>query len=268
MGLIHLCFGASVAGCLRHAFRKTADRVIGFPVDFSVGPIADLDKDPGISRHFDWQRETLHPVFGDLADDEPDFREALRELRAIKPETPVTIWTGDNASEQVGLRMVLHLMRDKGLSFEEVNTSRAMDGWNEGRDIRVDIRHSGECSPEQLMGFYQKDRTEIPAETVAQLAEEGALLLQSESLVRSWRDGRIMDEPETRDDEFIMKHARKLRPHGFLTAARLVGEVIGHTEQPLSDLWIESRIRALIKEGRIDFKGDLGSMRLYRVRAK
>ncbi|MET3574501.1 DUF1835 domain-containing protein [Bhargavaea ullalensis] len=266
--MIHICFGASVTGALKYALRKTEDRVIGFPADLSIGPIAHIDQDDGITRHFRWVRETFRSIFGDLTDDEPAFREALRRLEAIPPGTPVTIWTCENAAEQIGLRLVLHLLKDKPLPAGTVNTATAMEAFNEGRKYRIEILHSGECSPEQLISFYAAHRTSLPEDESARLREEGERLLGNQSLVRSWRDGRITDEPLTRDDARILEHAENLRPNGFLPAARLIGEVIGYADQPLSDLWVEYRIRSLIEEGRLESKGSLQSMRLYQVRAK
>ena len=266
--MIHICFGASVTGALRHAFRKSGDGVIGFPVDFSIGPVADIDQDPGIHRHFQWQRETLRSVFGEPVDDESRYREALRQLRDIPSGSPVTIWTCNNASEQFGLRLALLLLKDRQLQIWTVNTAEAMDAFNEGLEYRIEILHSGECSPEQLVKFYGTHRISLPAETASRRQREGEQLLRNQSLVRSWTDGRVSDEPVSRDDRRILGHAKKLRPRGFLPAARLIGEVIGHADRPMPDLWIEYRIRMLIEDGLLEYRGDLHSMRMYEVRAK
>lgn len=105
---------------------------------------------------------------------------------------------------------------------------------------------------------------------VESLEQEGEELIQSKSFVRSWKKREIFHELETRDDSFIMDCAKKIHHEmgdsDFIHAARVIGEVVGHSEQSLSDAWIEYRIRSLIHSGHLMYDGDLQSTRMYKIK--
>src|SRR5690606_24209251 len=122
------------------------------------------------------------------------------------------------------------------------NTSEAMDELMKDTDIQVEIRHSGECNNKQMAHFFKHSRMRLPEEAKAALAEDMAELLSSRSLLRSWKQGKILDADETRDDEFILECVRELGEQaeydGFSRAARVIGEVLGHSYHIYSDSWI------------------------------
>lgn len=64
----------------------------------------------------------------------------------------------------------------------------------------------------------------------------------------------------------------KLKPpagdHGFVKAARLIGEAIGYCEQYVGDSYFEYRLRELIYNGTLEIKGLPAAMRFYSVRRK
>lgn len=46
----------------------------------------------------------------------------------------------------------------------------------------------------------------------------------------------------------------------------MIGEVVGLSEQVVSDAWIEYRVRSLIHLGLLSYEGDLQSMRMYKIK--
>ena len=52
----------------------------------------------------------------------------------------------------------------------------------------------------------------------------------------------------------------------FINAPIVIGEVLGHLDQSLSDSWIEYRLRWLINSNQFAYKGDLQSMRMYEIK--
>jgi hypothetical protein len=57
-----------------------------------------------------------------------------------------------------------------------------------------------------------------------------------------------------------------LAPTDFVVAARVVGEVLGRSSQMVSDLYIDWRIRQLLKAGKLKSKGPLISMRDFSIK--
>ncbi|WP_073198774.1 DUF3658 domain-containing protein [Gracilibacillus kekensis] len=52
----------------------------------------------------------------------------------------------------------------------------------------------------------------------------------------------------------------------YIKVVIVIGEVIGHTDQALTDVWIEYRIRSLIGSNQLVYEGSLQSMQGYKVR--
>lgn len=267
--MIHIVFGESAAGALRHAFRKTDDEVIGFPGDLSVGPIDGIDRPAGIARRFDWERETFHEMFRGPDGSEAVFRNAVERLAGLPDGERVTVWTCENATEQIGLRLACYLLRGREVDVQTVNTHRAMLEAPGVPGVTVDIRHSGELSTEQLRSFYKTHCEALPEARRHLLAEEGEALLKTPGLVRSWQDGSIVHAPESRDDAFILSCVERGLDQSdgeWVLAIRVVGEAMGHAIQTVSDGWFEARIRALVRSGRLEAAGNLRSIRMYKVR--
>ncbi|QUW23582.1 DUF1835 domain-containing protein [Sporosarcina sp. Marseille-Q4063] len=269
--MYHLIFGNAAIGGLKHAFRKKSHKVIGFPIDFSVGPITNIHKESGITRHFDWLRSSFRTdLNGGDFDDQTAYCESLQKLLEIKDGEQVIIWTCENAAEQIGLRISYYLLKDKEVELSVVNTFTAMHEYMKHKDVQFDIRHSAECDAEQLAHFYMHSTRPISKEVKREYAQSGEKLLSSESIVRSWQHGEVIDDLATRDDPFILECAESLHNEmpelEFINAPRVIGEVLGHSTHSLSDTWIEYRLRSLINSNKLAYKGNLQSMRMYEIK--
>lgn len=269
--MIHLVFGAAAAASLKHALRKESHKVIGFPIDFSIGPITNIHEENGINQYFQWARETFKPLWwGNLEEDQIVYQQALQHLSTIEDGDQVTIWTCENASEQIGLRICCYLLKDKEIELRFVNTFQAMHDYMKEKDVQMDILHTGESNIEQLGHFYKYSTFPISNKMRNIYAQDGEKMLKSKRLVRSWDKGEIFDEEETRDDPLIIECVRKVQREDpsltYIKAIRVVGEVIGHTAYALSDAWIEYRIRSLIHDRQLAYKGNLKSMHMYQIK--
>jgi hypothetical protein len=265
--MIHLIFGAAATAGLTHALRKQDHQIIGFPIDLSIGPITNINEESGVNTYFSWIKTSFHPVWNYLEGDQRTFNQALNQIAAIKDGEEITIWTSENASEQIGLRISCYLLKEKSVTLNYVNTYHAMQQQFNGK---IDIRHTGDCNAEQLFSFYNHSTYPISAEMKNNFAKEGEALLGSKSIVRSWRNGEVVEESETRDDKFILECVERLHQQssgrGMVPAVKVIGEVISHSEQPLSDMWIEYRIRTLIQSEKLDYEGNLKEMRNYKIK--
>ena len=267
--MIHFVIGESAAGGLKHAFRGKNHSFYPLPLDLSVGPIAAIHEDEGIQRHFEWLRSSFTSEDEYFVHQEKTYRQTLEKIKSLKDGDQATIWTCYNAAEQIGLRLFCFLTANKKLQLSVVNTAEAMNELMEDSDTQIEIRHSGECNGKQLAHFFKHSRTPLTEASAASLAKEMEQLLSSESLLRSWGQGEILEADETRDDAFILECVRELGEQaendGFVKATRVVGEVLGHSYHIYSDSWIDYRLRSLIRSGRVLSRGDLGSMRTYEV---
>ncbi|GEN87533.1 DUF1835 domain-containing protein [Oceanobacillus sojae] len=265
----HFIFGSAAAGILKHAFRKKNHQIISFPIDFSVGPITNIHQPCGIKDHFAWKASCFQEVQNFHAD-QSDYQEALEQLGEIKDGDKLTIWICENTSEQIGLRISCYLLNGKDVELRVVNTADAMQEYMRGKEIEVAILSTGDCNAKQLIHFYNHSYSYITKEMRQTFEQEGEELLQRGSLVRSWKQGEIIDELETRDDTLIIEYIKSVEQEGeeatFINAARVVGGVLTKSDQFFSDLWIEYRIRSLIQAGYLIYEGSLQAMWMYRVK--
>ncbi|MFD1413627.1 DUF1835 domain-containing protein [Oceanobacillus jeddahense] len=269
--MIHLIFGIAADSGLKHAFQEQNHQIIGFPTDFSTGPINHIHQPEGIKEHFNWKASSFQEKADyDYGMEQVAFQRALKQLSEIKEGDKLTIWTCENASEQIGLRISCYLLKEKKVELTLINTAEAMKEYMNGKGLNIDIRTTAECNMQQLLHFYTHSNNAVTKEMRKNFEQAGEELLQRGSIVRSWKQGEIIDELETRDDEFIMEYTKREEQEGkaddFIIAARVVGGVLGESDQILSDLWIEYRIRSLLQSGCLMYKGSLQSMRMYSIK--
>lgn len=267
----HIVVGDAAAGGLKYAFRGRGHQTINLPLDFSVGPISAIHEEDGIERHVEWLNSSFNFRADRFGHQEETYRKSLEELKSLKDGDLVTIWTCENAAEQIGLRLVCFLAADKGVKLWVVNTAKAMDDIMKESDIRIEIRHTGECNAEQLAAFYKDYRTEISPGMADAFSQDAERLLASSSTLRSWKNGEILDADESRDDQFILECVKEQQQDersesGFVKAARIIGQVFSESYHIYSDAWIDYRIRSLIRSGRLVSRGDLKSIRSYDIR--
>lgn len=268
--MIHLIFGSAATSSLKYALSEQSHKIIGFPIDFSVGPITHIHRNSGIHSYFSWLETSFHTMWNFFEEDQLAYCQALQQLSAINDGEQVTIWTCENASEQIGLRISCYLLKEKNVTLRYVNTYHAMRHSFKQKDVQIDIRHSGECNAEQLTYFYKHSTYPMTKNMKNDYATEGEKLLNCTSIVRSWQHGEIVDDRETRDDPFILGCAIKMHHEmpnvEFIHATRVIGEVVSNSEQAISDAWIEFRIRSLIDSKQLDFEGNLKAMRMYKIK--
>ncbi|PEI95732.1 hypothetical protein CN679_03210 [Bacillus pseudomycoides] len=271
---VHIAFGDSPAGCIEYMLKQvdlTEDYVVCFSDAFSIGPIHQLELEAGQVARQQWLSRNLNSH--DLYFEEEYlaiFRESMEKLQSIPKDIPITIWKADNAHEHVGLCFVLAYLQDRD-NIRVINTSEAYgklfpEGYN--------IRGTGELSPEKLAVIYEKYGKDTPLTKEARknLELEWELLSETTDLLRIWQDNKVLSVQESYFDSFIIECAKMLEKEEpeeqFYKAPRLIGEVLGHMEQSVGDIFLEYRLRTLIKQGVFEMKGTLKAMRYYSVKLK
>lgn len=269
--MIHIVNGESAAAVLKNTFSETTDQIISLPIDFSVGPITAVHLENGVSIRTVWEAASFHRLNNRSDEALSIHQRSLKELQDVKNGEQLTIWTCENASEQIGLRIACFLLTGKQVELSVVNTQQALNEYLKDQEIQQTVRHSGECNAKQLAHFYNYSSLLLATDTRTAFEKDGKNLLYSTSQVRTWKNGEIIEEAETRDDAFIIDcikgQVAESAGNDYVDAIRVIGEAVGLSEHPISDSWVDHRIRTLIEDGQISFKGDLHSMRSYKIKA-
>ena len=116
--MIHILFGASVSGSFKFALREMRldkkEMAISIWDIFSIGPIRQLHENNGMRSRFEWIKEKISSEYDDdYIDYTRKFERSLKQLNSIPEGEHVTIWTSDNAHEQIGLQFVVYLLNGK-----------------------------------------------------------------------------------------------------------------------------------------------------------
>lgn len=268
---VHIAFGDSPAGCIKYMLKQsdlTEDYVILFSDAFSIGPIHQLELETGQIGRQQWLSRSLNSY--DLYFEEEylsTFRQSMKELQSIPQDIPITIWKADNAHEHVGLCFVLAHLQDRD-NIRVINTSKA---YRERFPEGYDIRGTGELSSEKLAVIYEKygKDSSLANEARKTFEQEWELLSETTDLLRIWNENQVQSVQEDYFDSFIIECAERLETtRSFCKAPRLVGEVLGHIEQVIGDVFLEYRLRTLIQQGVFEMEGTLKAMRYYSVKLK
>lgn len=270
---VHLVSGESAAGSVRVAFGRK-DKVIGLPDHLAAGPIWQFHQEKGRQHRYEWLiNHMLDPEDYLERQYERRLQKALQEISEIHDDAPIIIWTGENAFEQTTLRFYLYLLRDKQNPLYVINSTKEFSKLFNTAEMTYDVRHSGEISPEKFQEIYKHTNlTPLSIEERRTLEIEWLKLAETKEVLRVWQDGEIKSVEEDYFDEFILETMRRLHQefdsNDFMKSARLIGEVIGHCEEPIGDEYIEYRVRKFVYDGVFEMKGVPKGMRFYSIRLR
>jgi len=280
LGHVHVMFGDSSAGVLKFALKQMGLRsqhhVMVVRDNYAVGPMQQLTTPEGRKYRREWFRDRmdLHDADDNFMYDEDFFNKIIAELERIPEQIPITIWTGDNALEQIGLRYALYFFRNKSNPIYVINTEVDNHTLFDTPELTTYYRHTGEISPEKLGQIMKHNEGKAAITRTQREAFEQEWLNHSgnSSVLRIWEQQEIIHVNEDYYDQYIIETVSKLHNnfgnHEFIKSARVIGEVIGNLEQFLTDSFFEHRLRQLIYSGNLEIKGVPKAMRYYSVRLK
>ncbi|WP_176461700.1 DUF1835 domain-containing protein [Anaeromicrobium sediminis] len=260
---VHIAFGDSASGTLRFFFKNNPSEYKGEVIcvrdDFSIGPIYEIYKEAGLKKRIEYLIDILKKVsayeyFGDI---EKDFIKICECIRNIDQDSKVVIWYGENTNDQVGLRYLMSLLKNRDLYQVNVSDSYIKDYDNRAyRPIAL-----GQCSPEEIPTFISKI-TKVNKEIYNNLISDWRVLRNSKENLRIWKGKKIIGVDETYYDNDILSNCSL----DFKKAARVIGETMGKSDQLVGDLYIDFRVRKLIESGKLQYRGKLISMRDFEIR--
>jgi hypothetical protein len=268
----HVVFGDSAAGSLKIALQKLGlqeeEKVISLSDMFSIGPTWQLHKQVGLNNRYEWLMKHINIDEEVLDSYQENFNKSTVELKNIPNETSIIIWMADNAHEQIGLRFVLYLLKEKTNEITVINTSASNTNPN------VEYLHTGEISHDIIKLIYEKHKegTALTQSERKYFEQEWEQLASNQEVLRIWENETIKSVHESYYDDFIIKTAEKLHKRKnsteFIKSARLIGEVMGQLNQYVGDQFLEYRIIRLIVNGVFDIEGVPKAMRFYSIKLR
>ena len=269
-GTVHIVSSESAAGSVRFALAPPK-HVIGFPDDFSIGPLWKLDEKIGQTNRNEW-------LFENINDEQDDynyqykFANTLREIEDIPNQVPIRILYGNNANEQIGLRFFLYLLRDKTnevflINVTELNAKYCPPG-------NQPISHTSQIESKDLRRLLEKNTEKKPL-TIQQrlrLQDEWKTLSQTKEVLRLWMNDEVTAVPENHFDPLILKTIEKLHNEqgtkDFIQTGTVLLELLSQVDGFTNIFFLEYRIRHLIYSGVLALKGIPKSMRHYRIKLR
>jgi hypothetical protein len=262
--IIHVCFSASAGAVLRYAVKKEKSiegkKVIVFPDDISQGRIEDyINADERINWLNSLNEEDERIRSWDNKYLRKGYKKFYKKILKVKSSDTLYLWFGQCSQELCGMMYTLEFLKDKNPEIYIINASDKIEEASNGN--LYTYRAVAEVMPKKLKAFIDIKR-KFEVEEFNQLLNQWKLLKNENSLLRVCEEGRIKSVKENYFDIDILKYTEK----EFKKSARIVGNVLGFSENKISDEYIFWRVQELVKAGMIDYKGKLGIMREMEIK--
>lgn len=252
----HLVLGGSAAGTVSALVsREAGQRVVPLDDNLSMGPLLHLDTPHGVAERGRWVGRLFKTIGADVAFDEIVDGIGLPVLDQLcGAEGNYIVWCGTNADEQLMLRAVMAKLPGKAMKIVDVGRLGT-----EGHRLRA----VAECPPGALRRALSEAWT--PGEHhIRVLGKEWAEWISRTGTLRICREGRVVDVSEDYFDAAI----RAAVPPEFGSAAKVVGRVLGESQDVIGDAFINYRLRRLVEAGAVEALNAEGDLRSLKVRQR
>lgn len=273
---VHFVFSLSDAGSLKVALSKLGKRndneVLAFNDCFSVGPINALDQAEGQQARQFWQMEKLSGyMFNHLTNREHQIGTMIEKIADIPEQKSIIIWCANNAHDQVGLRFVMHLLKNHRNDIHTMNISEL---------YRLNESSSRDDAAPYAQGLFEmddylnivkkyEDAVVLTNSQRTQYEKEWTELSEQSHTLRLWENGKIRNAADEELDKQLIAVIDKLMKEtkdGFVKGGAVVGELQDHYYQLIDFRYIEYRLWTLISDGHLTFRGLPNAMHQYAVR--
>jgi hypothetical protein len=239
--------------------------------NFSIGPISELNQEKGQKSRYEWLKTCFHEE--DVNNFKEIYLRAIQQINLIPKEIPIYIWVSENAHEQTGLLFTMNLLKERTNNIFIINSTQQYKELFKEKAKKYIPRSFVETLIEDLKVIYQyakESKQPVTKKQRQEMVDEWVYITKNETTLRIWNNGELKSVSEDYYDEYIVTKAKKLhkKNKGFINAARLIGEVVGHLDQFVGDGFIEYRLRQLIEAGVLEYEGNLDGMIFYRVKLR
>jgi hypothetical protein len=262
--IIHVCFSATAGAVLKYAVKKEKSidgkRVITFPDDISQGMIKDhINADERIVWLNSLSEEDERIQSWDNVHLRKGYKKFYKKILKVKSSDTLYLWFGQCSQELCGLMYTLEFLKDKNPETYLINVSDKIEEAANGNIYTY--RAVAEVMPKKLKAFIDIKR-KPETDELNQLLNQWNFLKNENSVLRIHEKGRIKSVKENYFDTDILKYTEK----EFKKSARIVGNVLGFSENKISDEYIFWRVQELVKAEMLEFKGKFGVMREMEIK--
>ena len=263
---IHIALGDAARGSLWWCLNKSENKnhkyygeVRNFREDLSTGNIERIEDN--LFERVKWL-QTLYGEIENLESIKKIERDILKayhlELNILKDQK-IIIWHGHNVVEQISLMYLVN--RFKGNEIYEVPISKIIE--KTVGEKNYNVKFTGECGPKEVQKALDKI-SYINENRKNELIENWNELKKQKGSLRIIKDKKIV----TIEEDYFDKEILKCVDNEFKFAAKIIGDVVRNLDENISDTFINYRLRKLIKNGKLEYKGIMKSIRDFEVKKK
>lgn len=259
---VHIAFGDSGYGVLKHFISlNNLDNdmlknsvIMNLNEDYSLGPLLDVSTKKGLNNRIDWFNESfMNECYGEFDEYEKcgdKIALSYTSLSFIEKTDSIVIWHGKNTSDQIGLRYIISRFSDNLIS--EVDVTNTFKGEDYLNYCPISL---AECDYEMVGEAIYKINL-IDKEKRLEYTSEWDSLEKDSSTLRVFFDGVIESVDEDYYDKLILSNCS----YNYKSAALIIGETMGRSNQLVCDTYIHCRVIKLINSGEILFRGDKSNL--------
>ncbi|MFE6796621.1 DUF1835 domain-containing protein [Paenibacillus chitinolyticus] len=276
-GHVHIVMGLSDAGALKCALSSLGGRkeseILAFNDCFSEGPIRGLETEEGRKFRLEWMSERFNGYgYAQLTGIRHGSDLILEAIRGLPADNDITIWTGDHAHEQIGMRLALAVLRDAPNTVYVGHVSQLYERIARRFDPVPHSYAFGFLSTEaieEIVRLHEEGKRPLPAQTREAYIREWEELSASDAKLHIWSDGKIVPAAEESYDEALAALVGQMQRDGsddeeeFIRASRVIMEALESWGGAVMVEFIEYRLWTLISDGRLRFKGVPAAMQSY-----
>lgn len=233
--ITHICCSESGIGIIKYAIKKgmlSGKNVLYFFDDLSNGPISDTNYE---EERISWNKELHQYEDSDFFEEIRAYYHSFHKSKAELHDEDIYLWYGQNPKEICALMYTLPLLKSKLESIYLINVSEMVYEVKHG--YKYSPMKVGEVATEKLIDFLPLKKI-LDYDTYSAHVEQWTDLKKQNSSLRTIKDKRVVSVKEDYFDEMILKYTSK----EYAPCARTVGEVMGRSEQCISDTFIFWRI--------------------------
>lgn len=266
--VLHIVFGQSSSANLKAAFEldpQLEGEILCFEDDLAVGPLFILDTADGRSARRDWwhmMQEVPQPVLAEGEEPAPP-EDPVRSLKARlreEEELEIWIWAGQNACDVCGYYWLISQL-DRFSGRIHLIYLNNLPFLNEKNAVFYPT-HLHQILPKEFLKAKKLAREVSLAEFELD-GDEWRRLMNENAGVRLLEGGKkIRGEAASYYDKDLMQQVTK----EFQKANKVIAQATGKFKYPVMDQYLSWRLKELIREGRIESRGELKTMRDFEVK--
>lgn len=266
--ILHIVFGQSSETNLKAAFEldpQLAGEILCFEDDLAVGPLFILDTPEGRIARREWWNNMLDipPVVLPEGEEPVAPEDPVRSLKGRlreEDELEIWIWAGQNACDVSGyFWLISQLDRFSGrIHLVYLNNLPFL---NEKNGVFYPT-HLSQILPKEFIKAKKLAREVSLAEFELD-GDEWHRLMNENAGIRLLEGGKkLRGEPAAFFDKDLVQATSK----EFQKANKVVVQVTGKFKYPVMDQFLSWRIKELIREGKLESKGELKTMRDFEIK--